>query len=142
VDADMSVKFDPLLGKLRTVDASFAQASFGITLDGNGSVISTGVKGYVTIPYNCTITGWDIFADQVGSCVIDLWKDTYTNFAPTIVDTICGSEKLTLTAEQKNQDNTLSTWTTAVSAGDVIAFNVESAVTVTRVNAIIKVTKI
>jgi hypothetical protein len=100
------------------------------------------VKGYVTIPYNCTITGWDIFADQVGSCVIDLWKDTYANFSPNISDSITGSEKPTLSSAQKNQDNSLSTWTTSISAGDIIAFNVDSATTVTRVNVIIKVNKI
>ena len=137
----MPAKFDPILGKLRTQDTGFAQGSFGVTIDGGGSVIATGVMGYVTIPYNCTITGWDIFADQTGSCVIDLWKDVYSNFAPTIADTITGTEKPTLTSQQKNQDNSLSSWTTTVTAGDVIAFNVESAVTVTRINVIIKVTK-
>ncbi|TXG77095.1 hypothetical protein E6Q11_03380 [Candidatus Dojkabacteria bacterium] len=138
----MSAKFDPILGKLRTKDLGITEASFGITIDGGGSVISTGVKGYVTIPYNCTITGWDIFADQSGSCVVDLWKDTYANFAPTIADTITGTEKPTLSSQQKNQDNSLSTWTTSVNAGDIIAFNVDSASTVQRVNVIIKVTKI
>ncbi len=138
----MGAKFDPILGKLRTEDLGITEGSFGITIDGGGNVISTGVKGYVTIPYNCTITGWDIFADQVGSCVIDLWKDTYANFSPNISDSITGSEKPTLTSAQKNQDNSLSTWTTSISAGDIIAFNVDSATTVTRVNVIIKVNKI
>lgn len=138
----MGAKFDPILGKLRTEDLGITEGSFGITIDGGGNVISTGVKGYVTIPYNCTITGWDIFADQVGSCVIDLWKDTYANFSPNISDSITGSEKPTLSSAQKNQDNSLSTWTTSISAGDIIAFNVDSATTVTRVNVIIKVNKI
>ncbi len=137
----MGAKFDPILGKLRSEDLGVTGGSFGITIDGNGSVISTGVKGYITIPYDCTITGWDIFADQSGSCVIDLWKDTYSNFAPTIADTITGTEKPTLTSQQKNQDNSLTSWTTTVNAGDIIAFNVVSATTVTRVNVIIKVTK-
>lgn len=138
----MGAKFDPILGKLRTEDLGITEGCFGITIDGGGNVISTGVKGYVTIPYNCTITGWDIFADQVGSCVIDLWKDTYANFSPNISDSITGSEKPTLSSAQKNQDNSLSTWTTSISAGDIIAFNVDSATTVTRVNVIIKVNKI
>jgi len=138
----MPAKFDPILGKLRTQDTGFAQGSFGITINGNGSVISTGVMGYVTIPYNCTITGWDIFADQSGSCVIDLWKDTYANFAPTIADSITGTEKPTLSTQQKNQNNSLTSWSTTITAGDIIAFNVNSATTVKRVNVIIKVTKI
>ncbi len=114
---------------------------FGISIDGAGTVITPGVKGYLTIPYNGTITGWDIFSDQSGSCQIDLWKDTYDNFPPTVADTITGSEKPRLITHQRNQDNNLTTWNTSVSVGDVIAFNVDSATTLTRVNVHIKVTR-
>jgi hypothetical protein len=119
----------------------FNKGSFGITIDGGGSVITTGVKGYVTVPYNGTITGWDIFADVTGSIVIDVWKDTYANFPPLVADTIAGTEKPTLSSAIKNQDTNLTSWTTAVTAGDIIAFNVDSASTLTRVNLIIYVTK-
>jgi hypothetical protein len=115
--------------------------SFGITIDGGGSAITTGVKGYVEIPYSGTITGWTILADQSGSCVIDVWKDTYANYPPTLADTISGTEKPTLSSAIKNQDLTLTTWTTSVTAGDIIAFNVDSASTVTRVHLYIDITK-
>jgi hypothetical protein len=117
------------------------KGSFGITIDGGGSAITTGQKGYITIPYDCTITGWEILADVSGSIVVDVWKDTYANFPPTSGDTIAGSEKPTLSSAVKNQDNLLSTWTTSVSANDIIAFNVDSASTLTRVNLTIKVLK-
>jgi hypothetical protein len=95
---------------------------------GKGSVISTGLKGYSTpVPYNGTIIGWDIHAPQSGSCVVDVWKDTWANFPPTVADTIAGGEKPTLVAQQKNQDHNLTTWTRDVRKGDVFAFNVESA---------------
>jgi hypothetical protein len=116
--------------------------SFGITIDGGGSAITTGVKGYVEIPYDGVITGWTILADQSGSIVIDIWKDTFANFPPIVADTIAGSEKPTLSSVIKNQDLTLSTWTTSVTAGDIIAFNVDSASTVTRVNLAINITKL
>ena len=115
--------------------------SFGLTIDGGGSAITTGIKGYVEIPYSGTITGWTILADQTGSCVIDVWKDTYANYPPTLADTIAGTEKPTLSSANKNQDNTLTTWTTSVTAGDIIAFNVDSASTVTRVHLYIDITK-
>lgn len=115
--------------------------SFGITIDGGGSAITTGVKGYITIPYAGTITGWDIFADTSGSIVVDVWKDTYANFPPTVADTIAGTEKPTLSSATKNQDTNLTTWTTSVTANDVIAFNVDSVSTVTRVNLIIYINK-
>lgn len=111
--------------------------SFGITIDGGGSAISTGVKGYVSIPFSGTITQWDILADQSGSIVVDVWKDTYANFPPTVADTIAGSEKPTLSTAQKNQDTNLTTWTTTVTAGDIIGFNVDSASTVTRVTLVV-----
>ena len=73
--------------------------------------------------------------------MIDVWKDTYANFPPTSADSITGSEKPTLSSAQKNQDLTLTTWTTAVSAGDILAFNVDSASTVTRVTLSIRANK-
>jgi hypothetical protein len=117
------------------------RGSFGITIDGGGSAITTGVKGYITVPYNGTITGWDIFGDTTGSIVVDVWKDTYANFPPTVADTIAGTEKPTLSSAVKNQDTNLTSWTTSVTAGDIVAFNVDSAATVTRVNLIIYITK-
>lgn len=118
-----------------------AAATIGITIDGGGSAIATGVKGFVRIPFACTIADWYLLADQSGSIVIDVWKDTYANFPPTVLDTIAGSEKPTLSAVQLNRDTALGTWTTAVAADDILAFNVDSAATVTRVNLTIKCTR-
>jgi hypothetical protein len=110
-------------------------------IDGGGSAITTGQKGHLELPFACTITGWTLLADQSGSIVIDVWKDTYANFPPTVADTIAGSEKPTLSSAQKNQDLTLTTWTTSVAAGDILAFNVDSVSTVTRVTLSIRAEK-
>ena len=109
-------------------------------VDGGGAAITAGQKGHLEIPFACTITGWTILADQSGSIVVDVWKDIYANFPPTVADTIAGSEKPTLSAVQKNQDLTLTTWTTSIAAGDVLAFNVDSAATVTRVLVLLRAT--
>lgn len=126
-------------------DAISKRHSKAITLtfiiDGGGSAITTGQKGHIDIPFACTITGWTILADQSGSIVVDVWKDTYANFPPTVADTIAGSEKPTLSAVQKNQDLTLTTWTTSVAAGDILAINVDSVSTVTRVTLSIRADK-
>lgn len=95
-----------------------------------GDVIQPGVKTYLEVPFTCTVIGWTLLADQVGSLVIDVWKDTYLNFPPTVADTIAGSEKPTLSGVQKNQDLVLSTWAPALNLGDVLAFKVDSATTV------------
>jgi len=120
-------------GPAGTTGPGSTTKTFGLVIDGGGSSITSGIKGDVVIPYNMTITGWTILSDQIGDIVIDLWKDTYANFPPTSLDTITGSEKPTLSSQTKNQDNSLSTWTTSVSSGDIIRFNVDSVSTVTRV---------
>ena len=128
-------------GKIVATSSSVNNGSFGITVDGGGSAITTGVKGFIEIPYNGTITAWTIIGDQSGSIVFDIWKTTYSSAPPTVANTITGSEKPTLSSTQKNQDTNLTTWTTSVSAGDIIGFNVDSASTVTRANLMIKITK-
>jgi hypothetical protein len=107
-------------------------------IDGGGSVIAAGEKGHVELPFAMTITGWTILADQSGSIVVDVWKDSYANYPPTNADSIAGTEKPTLSSAQKNQDLSLSSWTTAVAAGDILAFNVDSASTVTRVTVALR----
>jgi len=116
-------------------------ASIGITIDGGGSAITTGVKGYISVPYACTINSVTLLADQSGSCVIDVWKDTYANYPPTVADTITAAAKPTISAATKSQDTTLTGWTTSIAADDVLGFNVDSASTLTRVHLILKVTK-
>ena len=122
------------------ITSGFSTA-FGITIDGGGSAITTGVKGYVEIPYGMTITGWTITGDTSGSIVVDVWKDTYANFPPTVADTIAGSEKPTISSSTKGQDLTLSSWTTTVSSGDVIGFNVDSCTSITKCTLVIRGTK-
>lgn len=109
-----------------------SEAGFGITLDGGGSAITTGVKGYVEIPYACTIQKATTLCDQTGSIVIDVWKDTYANYPPTDADSITASAPPTISSATKAQDSTLTGWTTSVSADDIIGFNVDSITTVTR----------
>lgn len=113
----------------------------GIVIDGGGSAITTGVKGYLQIPFNATITGWTILADTSGSCVVDVWKDTYANYPPTIADVITASAKPTLTAATKATSTTLTGWTTTITAGDVLAFNVNSASTVTRITVTLSINR-
>ena len=129
-----------------SVSASYSETSsyfresktFGITIDGGGSVITTGVKGDITIPFNCYIDSWYLTADQAGSIVIDVWKDVFANYPPTVLDTIAGTEKPTLSSQTSNSDTNLTTWSKLVTSGDAIRFNVDSVATVTRVNLIIK----
>ncbi len=105
---------------------------------GGGSVITTGAKTWIRVPKTCTITEWILTADQSGSIVIDIWKDTYANFPPTVADTITASAKPTLSSQQKNSNNVLTGWTTALTENDYLRFNVDSVSTVTKITLILK----
>lgn len=113
--------------------------TFGISIDGAGNPITPGFKQYIIIPYNCIINEWYIIGDTAGSCVIDIWKHTSI---PTVANTITGTEKPTLSSQQTNNDTSLTTWTTTVNSGDIIGFNIDSVTTLTKINLVIKVTKI
>lgn len=104
-------------------------------VDGGGSAITTGLKGGFEIPFAGTIVAVRVFAldGNTGSIVLDLWKDTYANFPPTVADTITASAKPTISSATKAQDTTLTGWTTSVSAGDIVFVNVDSVSTFTRV---------
>ena len=110
-------------------------------MDGSGSVITTGIKGDLTIPFACTITAWTILCDQSGSIVIDIWKDSYANYPPTVADTITGSAKPTVSSATKATSSTLTGWTTSISAGDTLRFNVDSVATVTRATLTLTITR-
>lgn len=110
-------------------------------IDGGGSAITTGEKGHLEIPFGCTINQVTMLADQSGSIVVDIWKDTYANFPPTDADSITASAPPTIATAQKSQDSTLTGWTTSIAASDILAFNVDSITTVTRVTISLEVTK-
>lgn len=117
-------------------------SAVGYTIDGNGAVITTGVAGVgLRVPFACTINSVTLLASPSGSIVIDIWKDTYANFPPTVSDSICASAKPTISSGVKSEDTTLTGWTTSIAAGDVLYFNVDSCSTITNVVLILKVTK-
>lgn len=100
-------------------------------IDGGGAVITTGSKGFVVIDFACTVLSWTILGDVTGSIVVDVNRSTYAGF-PSLTS-IAGTELPTLTNAQKNQDLSLTTWTTTLAAGDVLGFDVDSVTSVTRV---------
>lgn len=116
-------------------------ATITFVIDGGGTTITTGVKGFLEIPFACTITRATTLADQSGSIVIDVWKDTYANYPPTVADTITASAKPTISSATKAQDATLTGWTTSIAAGDILGFNVDSVTTCQRVTLSLRVTK-
>jgi hypothetical protein len=95
----------------------------------------------LTVPFNCTITGWVLTSRQTGSIVIDVWKSDYAGFPPVDGGTITGSAPPTLSSANKNQSTTLTGWTTTITAGDVLYFNVDSVTTIEECQLTLQVTK-
>lgn len=112
----------------------------GWIIDGGGSTITTGVKGDLgPIPFNCTILEATLLADVSGSIVVNVWKDTYANFPPTVADKITASAPPTISSADKSTDSTLTGWTTTIDAGDILRFNVDSVSTIGRCVLVLKV---
>lgn len=113
--------------------AGMKLSSIQFVIDGGGSAITTGVKGFIEIPFACDIIAVRLLADQSGSIVVDIWNDTYANYPPTVADTITASAIPTISTATKSEDVTLTGWTTAISEGDILGFNVDSITTLQRV---------
>jgi len=109
----------------------------GIIIDGGGSVITPGVKGFVEVPFAGLITAATLLSTDAavtsGSIVIDVWKAPYASYPPTVANTITASAKPTLASATKSRDTTLTGWTTAIAAGDILGFSVSSVTALTRV---------
>jgi len=107
-----------------------------ILIDGGGSAITTGVKGFIEVPYACTITRVTALAEVSGSIVVDIWKCAYADYDisthPVNGDSITASAPVTISSAVKAQDSTLTGWTKTLAAGDVLAYNVDSCTTITR----------
>lgn len=124
-----------------TVSTTAALRTSVITfiIDGGGAVLSTGMKGDLKVPFACTITEATLLADQAGSVVVDIWKDTYANFPPVVGDSIVASASPTLNSAAKAQDAALTGWTTTIAAGDILRFNINSVATITRLTIVLQV---
>jgi len=104
--------------------------TIGATFDGGGSALTAGAVRYVLVPYAHTITANYMLADQSGSAVVDVWRDTYANYPPTVADSITASAKPTLSSAIKSTDSTLTGWSTSGAADTIYAFKLDSVSTI------------
>lgn len=124
-----------------SVTSNITTNNIVFVIDGGGSAITAGIKGDLEVSYPCTINQATLLADQAGTLVVNIWKDSYANFPPTSTVKITSTTPPTITASVKAQDATLSGWTTGVVAGDILRFNVDSCLTITRGTLSLKVTR-
>jgi hypothetical protein len=132
--------------KITSFSGNQLSGAIEYVIDGLGQVVTTGVKGYLEVPFNCTINRATLLADRSGSAVVDVWRCTYAQFDggathPVAADKITASAPPTISSATKAQDTTLSGWTTSLNAGDILAFNVNSASAIQRLTLSLKLTK-
>lgn len=144
---------DAAAGKFLKADATWdlptkGVGTVGITVDGGGSVPSTGLHGIFQMPYGSTVTGWSIIGDQSGSCSFDLWfiAGSAPPAAPTIptsANKISASAPAAVSSAQSASggSSAISTWTTAASQWGSFGFNLASAATMTRITLEIQLAK-
>jgi hypothetical protein len=106
-----------------------------VWIDPSGAAVATPVNDvFVHVPKAGTIKRVTVLTiGGAGDCVIDVWKDSYANYPPTVADTITAAAKPAISSGVKYQSTTLTGWTVAVSANDVIGFHLESTATFTMV---------
>ena len=86
-----------------------------------GSAINTGVLGYMTIPFACTITGWSIQVDT-GTATIKTLKVATGTAIPTLASNSISTSGISISSGTVEQSTTVSDFTTtAVSKNDIVA---------------------
>jgi hypothetical protein len=99
-------------------------------ISGGGSAITTGVKGFLAVPFSATIPAWALIGDQSGSIAIDILR---ANAAVPVVSMVGGGTKPNLTAAQVSAGNPTGWTSIQINANDYLGFNVTSVTTVTQV---------
>jgi len=119
----------------------------GLSLDGGGGVLTTGVKGAIQVDFEGVIIGWNIVADQVGSITIEVDRQAsgIPPIAPSMPDTttdkISASAPIVMTSAQSAAIGMagVSTWATDIDKWDVLQFNVTAVTTLTKATLYLRV---
>jgi len=109
-------------GSIKNIQANF----------GNGqTVVLSGTVAYIRIPFDVTISTWSIISELSGSVVVDIWR--LTNGIPTAANTIIGGGTKPFLSSERLRVSSPTGWTsTALLAGDILAFRVDSCSLITK----------
>jgi hypothetical protein len=113
----------------RTINVVFDNGSFDI---------APGSKGYLNIDVTGTIESWMLVSEDDGYIALDIFKTRYDQF-PNGFTSIVGSEFPILTNQRKNRDESLSTWDTNITAGDILDFRVVSCTGISKCSVFLRI---
>lgn len=122
-----------------SVGVNNAWVDFDFIVDGGGNPITTGVKGFLRVPWAAVIFNWQLMADQAGSAVVDILRGT--NFTVPTTSIVGTGNKPFLTAQQLD-GQAVSGWTsTALASNDWLGFQIVSSSTITRLTITLQMSK-
>ena len=110
--------------------------TINFVVDAGSAPMSSGIKGEMTLDVSGKIESWTIIGDQSAQVQFDIKKVDFANFPN--YSSICGTEKPQLgdigqgTTQRINTNTSLSTWNTALTAGDILQFEIVYAINIQR----------
>ena len=113
----------------RTINVVFDNGSFDI---------APGSKGYLNIDVTGTIESWMLVSEDDGYIALDIFKTKYDQF-PSGFTSIVGGEFPLLANQRKNRDESLSTWDTNITAGDILDFRVVSCTGISKCSVFLRI---
>jgi len=133
-----TIRYDTADSQWKTASVPSLSGTFsiGVTVDGSGGTITAGVKGYVRVPYACTINTWSILTGNSGvgaTITFDIWRANNaipTAGSPPLIG--AGGTKPFLTSNTSQITSAApSGWASVtLAANDILAFNVETGAAV------------
>lgn len=137
------ISIDTVMGIISNDSVVMKEAGLEVFIDGGEVTIVTGdSSAFIEVPYNCSINSASLFIQPSGSMIVDIWKDTYANFPPTVSDSICSTSKLTISSGVASTDSAMAGWTTTLSKGNILLISVDSVTTSTKACVSLKVKKL
>jgi len=123
------------------VTTNIRRFSIEYVIDGVGAVLSSGVKGYVSVPADCTIVEAAMYADTSGSVTVLLASTDYSGHTGGYGD-ITGGHNLSLSSANKMHDTTLTDWTTTLAYDDLLRLSISGTPTnMTRLTVVLNCVK-
>ena len=93
-------------------------------IDSGSLPMQPGDKGKLTIDVTGLIENIRVLSDQTGDIVLEIEKCTFADY-PNF-SSITGGSRVQLTNSDKYFDDVLNNWTTTITAGDILRFDVIS----------------
>ncbi len=122
------------VGKGPTGPTGPAIDTFGVVVDGAGSIITTGSNGFRYIPYACSITNAVLIGDATGTADFAVFRDDNLTLSGATIGTISLSNGQTAQG--------IAGFTTGLSKNDVLEFKVQGTPSsITRASLFIEVEK-